>query len=534
MAGETKGNLVLFTNAMFYVDPEKKVNNILAENGKVKAYDVDPADYINAEVVDLKGGFVYPGFNDSHVHLVEVGSVLEGAMLRGCATSGEIAEVLAGLDKKMPEGDLMVGNGFYPDDYDAWSLEDLKTLDEAAPNRPVLIFDELGHNAVINSNAIKECGITAETPVPIGGKVVMEDGKPTGMLRETAMLLAGNKLMKLIKKDEIKKGAKKLFDLWASKGYTSIVDMSGAPFGRILHPDVMRELEQEDRLPLRINYTYTFFDLEDIDNAPAYKGKDTDRVRFHGLKLYVDGAFAGGEAWTSWENLQGGHGLHCVYFDDKYGEKYNINRIIEKVNELGLNIHYHIQGDEGLEVVLDAIEKAKKKKGQLTSTHTLIHLGFPTDEQIDHIKRLAPHVNATMQPGFWAVEASSDRYYGERSKSCYPAKKIMDAGISVGLSTDFSVSPIELTAPTKIMNIAMTGSGDPENHVPLTMKDLITGFTQGSAATTPIPDTGKLEPGYWADFVVFEEDLYSMDPEKMDADTPKVLSTWVGGEKVNQ
>jgi len=89
-----------------------------------------------------------------------------------------------------------------------------------------------------------------------------------------------------------------------------------------------------------------------------------------------------------------------------------------------------------------------------------------------------------------------------------------------------------LTAPTKVMNIAMTGGGDPENHVPATMKDLITGFSQGSAATTSIPDTGRLEPGYWADLVVYERDLYDLSPEELDSKNPKVLSTWVGGRRM--
>ena len=44
-----------------------------------------------------------------------------------------------------------------------------------------------------------------------------------------------------------------------------------------------------------------------------------------GLKLFVDGAYAGGQAWTTWANKQGGHGLNYVYPDDTYGKEYNIN-----------------------------------------------------------------------------------------------------------------------------------------------------------------------------------------------------------------
>ena len=525
-------NLSLFKNGTIYVDAERKVGNLLVENGKVKGYDVDPSSHKGAEIIDLQGGFAYPGFNDSHVHLVEIGALVGCADLLGRRTSDQIVKQVAELDAKLPEGELLKGNGFYPDDYDAWSLDDLNKLDQVTKGRPVLLLDKLGHNCIVNSVSMKKCGITAETPLPLGGKVVLQNGSPTGMLRETAMLLAGNPLLALIGDDAVRAGAKKLFDLWASMGYTSIVDLMGAPFGRIFRPEICREMEKAGELPIRINYRYTFYSLDEMEDCLKYVGNDTDMVRFTGLKLFVDGAYAGGEAWTTWKNLQGNTGLYCVYPDDTYGEIYNINRIVEKANDLELSMHYHTQGDKAIGVVLDAIEKALEKKGSLTGTHTFIHLAFPTDDQIERMKKLSPHVNTTVQPGFWPVEGESVRYYGERAKRCYPIKKLVDSGIPTGMSTDFSVSPLELTAPTKVMNIAMTGGGDPENHVPATMKDLITGFSQGSAATTSIPDTGRLEPGYWADLVVYERDLYDLSPEELDSKNPKVLSTWVGGRRM--
>lgn len=526
-------NLTLFKNATIYIDADTKVKNLLVENGKVKAYDVDEKDYKGAKVIDLKGKFVYPGFCDSHVHLVEVGSILGAANLFGSVTSDQIAKKMAPVAKKTPKGKLVVGNGFYPKDYTAWSLEDLAKIDKATKGHPAVMFDQLGHNCIVNSEGMKKCGITTKTPVPIGGRMIIKDNKPSGMFMETGMLLVGNKLLKFLDPKIAKKGIKQLFDLWASTGYTAIVDLMGAPFGRIMNPEICMELEKEGKLPLRVNYRYTFFNLDEIDDALKYKSKskNTDQVRFVGLKLFVDGAYSAGDAWTARKNLQGNNGLHCVYINDKYGKIFNIYRIVEKANNLGLNVHYHVQGDKAIGIVLDAIEKAKKKKGKLTSVHTLIHLAFPTDAQLKQIKRLSPHVNTTTQPGFWAVESASTRYYGDKAKGCYPAKKMMDMGISTGLSTDFSVSPLKLAPATEVMSIALTGAGDPKNHPPLTMRDIIKGFGEGSANTTGIDDAGKLEPGRWADFVVYDQDLYNVPAKKFTAKNPKVLATWVGGKQ---
>ena len=315
-------------------------------------------------------------------------------------------------------------------------------------------------------------------------------------------------------------------------GYTSVVDVMGGPFGRIIKPEICKELEEKGELSLRINYMYTCFNLNELENALKYAGKDSEQVRFGGLKIFVDGAFAAGEAWTLWANKQGGHGVNCFAPDDTFGKEYNINRIIEKANELGLNVHYHIQGDQALEVTLNAIESTLKKEGELTSTHTLVHLAFITDEQIAHIKSFNGHVVATMQPAFWEVEDDVSKYYGKLGEKYYPTKKVMDAGIKCGLSTDYWVSPLEYCVPTKNMNVSMTGAGSPENRLPLTMKNLIQGFSEGSAATTVFNNIGTLNIGYKADMVVYDKDLFSVPPEEFDKNNPKVLSTWINGQKV--
>ncbi|MAE09299.1 MAG: amidohydrolase [Bacteroidetes bacterium] len=525
----------LFTNGTVYIDEERKANNIVVKSGKVSAIGVDPEKYQNATIIDLKGAIAYPGFCDSHVHIVEVGIANGGIDLLNCATADEIAKKIAETINNIPKGGLIIGLGFYPNDYLTWSLDDLAKIDKVTGERPVVLIDSLGHNCIINSASIAISKLTSETPIPIGGKVVLQNGKPTGMLCESAMAVACNILFPLINDDLIKKGAEKTLAQWSSFGYTSIVDLMGAPFGRLLKTNICRVMEKENTLPVRINYMYTFASLDEIDGSLSLKDSDTEMVKYGGLKLFVDGAFAAGQAWTKDKNLVGNHGLYYVYTDDSYGKQYNLNRIVEKVNDIGHNIHYHVQGDYAIDAVLNALDAAKAKKGKLTSIHTLIHIAFPTNEQIERIKNFNGSVVATVQPGFWEIEGETTKYYGNKANKCYPIKKIIDAGISTGMSTDFSVSPIELAAPSTIMGIAMTGAGDPDNHPPLTMKSLIKGFTVGSAATTNDEGNyGKLDIGYNADIVVYNKDLYTIAKDKLNKDNPKVISTWISGRKIYQ
>lgn len=532
--GKTSGSegTVLFTNGTIYIDADKRAQNLLVKEGKVAGWNVRPEKHPTAVTVDLKGAAAYPGFIDSHVHLMEAGTVFRlGADLVGCTDAESMAKKLAEKVKSIPDSGVVLGVGFSLHDYDKWSLADLAKMDEVTGKRPAFLVDQLGHNAVINTATMKLVGLTPATPVPLGGKVIIEDGSLTGMIRESAMTLCWDTIFARLDSKDIKEGTLQMLKHWASIGYAGAVDLMGAPGLRFMRPDLFVELEKEGTLPLRINYCYTIFDLSDVDKAAKYRGQDTDMVRFVGCKLFVDGAFAGGEAWTTWKNEQGNHGLQAVYSDDSHGKEHNINRIVAKVEEYGMNMHYHVQGDMAIEAVLEALAKVRAEKGRLSGIHTLIHLAFPTDEQIQKMKQFDGHVVTTVQPGFWPIESDTGHYFGERAKEAYPIRKLIDSGLSVGMSTDFSVSPLEYAPAAVVMGVAATGGGDPKSHQPISIREVVHGLTVGSTRTTGKDDTGKLDIGNKADMVIYDQDLYAVEPGKFSKDNPKVLSTWVGGRR---
>ncbi len=525
-------DLTLFTNGTFYLDSYHKASNLLVKDGKIIALNVDRSLYPNAKIVDLAGAYAYPGFSDSHVHLMETGYVLKaGVNLIGCNNSDQIAEKLAEKAKTVPEGELILGVGFSLRNYDDWTLEDLAKIDNATGNRPTFLGDKLGHNAIVNSVTIRLANLTPATEVPLGGKMGIENGQLTGMLRESALIVPWNKISEMFKSSDIKSGTSSMLNLWASMGYTSVVDLMGGPGARFMHPEIFQELEKEGNLPVRVNYCYTIFSLNDVDEAAKYMGNDTDRVRFVGAKIFVDGAYAGGQAWTSWTNEQEGQGLQEIYTNDSGGPELNLNRIVARAEEYGMNVHYHTQGDRAIDAVLDALDKVREEKGEIRATHTLIHLAFLTDEQIERIKSYNGHVVVTTQPGFWNVQSDSTYYYGERAAQAYPVKKMIDSGISVGISTDFSVSPLEYSYPTAIIGIVEKG-GASGGHAPLSAQETVSCLTIGSARTTGNDDVGTLDIGKKADIVIYDADLFSVSQEEFAKNYPRVLATYIDGQMV--
>jgi predicted amidohydrolase YtcJ len=527
----------LFVNGSIYIDADRKVSNLLVRDGVVVGADINPDEYQNAEIVDLKGAAAYPGFNDSHVHLISMavaGSIL--VPIGKETDPAKIAKIVGGRCKEVATGTPVMAHGFVLQDYDNdWKLDDLKNLDnETGEDCPTMIADQLGHSYIVNTAAMRLSGLNASTPDPPGGKIVKQNGKPTGMLRETAGAIVGNiAIFPRVQDSAVKPLATSLMKQWAGMGYTSIVELMGGPMGRTMRPEVCKELEREGSLPLRINYAYTFFSLDDIAYRDA--GHDTELVRFSGLKLFVDGAAGQGGAWTRWPNTLGNHGLYAVAPDDSYGERYNIFRILEKSEELGLDMHYHVGGDKAIDAVLSAIEAVKTKKGYLRGRHTLYHLGLITDDQITRMKNLGSSVIAGVQPSLhWeAQRQQTEYYYGDHAKGSYPYKKMRDAGITLAFSTDYASNTEALSWPTEIMRVALTGGGNPDNP-PLTMRDMIEGFTVGGYATTREANVGRLHIGYNADIVVYEKDLYLVPPAELSKDNPRVLFTWIGGRRVPQ
>lgn len=185
----------LFVNGSIYIDADTKVSTLLVKNGVVAGIDVNPAAYPSAEIVDLNGAAAYPGFNDSHVHLVSMAVARSIMVPTGNETDPvKIAEIVGAQCRRVTPGTPVMAHGFVLQDYDNdWTLEDLEALDQATgPDCPVMIADQLGHSYIVNTAAMHLSGLDGSTPDPPGGKILKVGGKPTGMLRETAGAIVGN------------------------------------------------------------------------------------------------------------------------------------------------------------------------------------------------------------------------------------------------------------------------------------------------------------------------------------------------------
>ena len=140
-----------------------------------------------------------------------------------------------------------------------------------------------------------------------------------------------------------------------------------------------------------------------------------------------------------------------------------------------------------------------------------------------------------MQPNHLLTDMNwaEERLGAKRAAYSYAWKAFLDAGVPLAFGTDYPVEPITpfrgLYAAVTRMNEAGTKSYFLKNR--LTRGQALYAYTQGSAyAEFAENHKGKLLPGYDADFILVDRDLYKVAAPAILQTT--VLETYVAGKEV--
>ena len=128
--------------------------------------------YTASEIIDLEGGFVYPGLIDAHCHFVGYGISLQKADLTGTRSFEEIIGILKEHQAKYPS-DWILGRGWDQNDWEQKEFPSKDLLDLAFPGKPVLLTRIDGHGAIASTEALRRANVTSETSID-GGAIIKE------------------------------------------------------------------------------------------------------------------------------------------------------------------------------------------------------------------------------------------------------------------------------------------------------------------------------------------------------------------------
>lgn len=460
-----------------------------------------------ARILDAQGATVTPGFTDAHIHLLSWARARAEADLRGASSMEDVVRRLRIFATQKPDPhSTLVGRGW---DANAWPhLPDRTLLDQAFPERPVLLHSRDFHNLWVNGAALRAAGIDRRTPDPPGGTVVRDGvGEPTGLLREHAM-----RLTSAVERDAARGDSELLASAVRSllaRGITMVHDFEGADAMRLLRA----QSERAERVRVLMSIPHPALDSAVVLGLESGLGDDAFRIG--AVKIFADGTL-GSRSAAMLEPYDG----TSETGEDLISPR-DLAEAVRLAHRAGLAVAIHAIGDRAVRSSLDAIEAAGLSgTPRLPSRIEHVQILHPSD--VPRFRQLG--VAASMQPSHCVSDIPlAMRYWSSRREQTYPWRTLRDAGALLAFGSD---APVEPPEPGAGLSAALTRSAhDGAPWVPeerLDLDDALTAWIEGPARLAGMwPRLGTLEPGALADVVVWETDLHSVSPPEIGRVSPR-------------
>lgn len=526
---EGEGTLVVLGARVFTVDDGRPwASALVVDEGRLVYVgdDAGAEGYIDRadRVLRLEGELILPGLHDVHQHTLEAHLPVIDCILDPEEWDPEAyVAVVAGCDLA-PGTDWVLGWGHSVLTLLEADRAPRLILDDAVSDHPVAIMEETSHSTWVNTRALELLGLDASTPDPQGGLIIPgDDGSPNGILVDAAgelpwdLALQPNPELDAMNIEALRAGLAANNEV----GITSAVD--ARTYWQRGYLDAYTAVEAGQGLTVRMVLSLWASSVADDDTQIAQLA---DRfsdpggfVRARQVKLYSDGLienttaallapYATSETW--------GSPLGLNYFPAE-----RLTRYVTELQAAGFDAHIHTIGDRAVREGLDAVEASPGGR------HRLTHVELLNPDDLPRFAALG--VAADLQIGAYTMP-SEVHYLDELvgadriDEEAWRLRDLWESGAVVALSSDYDVNAL---SPFEGMERALTRGDQSLPDVAAAIR----AYTLHAAWIMRSEDeTGSLEEGKWADFVVVDQDLFEIAPEALSE--TRVLRTFVAGEEV--
>jgi len=535
-------NALLLHGGRVHVGDGRAAEAILMRDGRVAA--VGDARQLrreasDAEMVDVRGGLIVPGWCDAHVHFLWWSFQMTQLDLR---ETRNLDEALASIDrfaKRLRPDAWLVGGRFDKNLWGRWP--NAAELDRVSRDRPAVLRSRDGHSRWLNTHALALAGIDATTADPGGGRIGRDrEGKPDGILYENATRLA-DAVIPLPTADDcldaLRRGQQ---EAWR-RGVVGIEDLEDA-----FAYQAWQRLHAGGELGIRVAMGIPYRGpqvaaragdrqmfasmsrnpvIEDLDranvSAPAHDfatalakamrtGDGDAWLRIGHLKIFTDGAL-GSQTAALEEPYEGTEDRGILTFDPL-----ELRADVARAAAAGLAVAIHAIGDRAVRVALEAIAPTRVTLPKLRQR--LEHVQLVREEDLGRFGALG--VIASMQPIHCTSDRDlADRYWGSRrTPRAYPWRTLLERGAVLAFGSDAPVEPID---PLVGIHAALTRRrpSDKDAWFPnqrLTLDEALHGYTAAAAyATGREREWGTLEPGMRCDATVVDRDLATLHEDEL-------------------
>lgn len=502
----------------------RTVEAVLVEDGRIAAsgsYDELKEQADREEHVG--GAFVYPGFVDTHMHIIGHGQQLLSHNLSAVTSSDELLRIMRHAAEPVPEGAWVIGEGW---DENLFADKHIPTLGEldAVTDKPMVLKRTCRHMLLANSAALALAGIDEETPDPEGGVIVRDaSGRPTGFLKEDAQNLV-EAIIPYPTKEAVVAALEAAVDDLVSMGLTGCHTDDLGYFGGYESPlAAFHEVLGDDKRKFRAHLLRRSTVFEQMmEDGPSYNEPWAEPGA---MKFFIDGALGGKTAALSsdYSDDPGNRGTFVVTQEET-------EALVKLARSHGEAIAVHVIGDAAAEMAIEAIENHPCPEGK---RDRLIHVCVLREDLVNRMEKLP--VILDIQPIFVGSDFpwAADRLGPDRLEWAYAWKKLMDRGFICGGGSD---SPVDSADPLlgiytavarKLPDDPVEGGYLPEEK--LSRYEALRLYTTEAARVLGQEDIrGKIAPGHFADFTMVDTDLERVAEDEMMKAT--VLMTVIDGE----
>ena len=515
-------------------EEEAKHGAIAIVDGRIVAVGANQAilnTYKSESYIDLQQAYIYAGFIDAHSHFLGYSLNKTKVNLVGTSTFDEVLDRISSFaDSNSTSTDSLswiTGRGWDQNDWQSTTFPTRHKLDSLFPNRPVAVRRIDGHALLANQKALELGGIfdilKTDGPNIEGGEIILlPDGTPSGVLVDEAADLVLNTVPEPNSETKRRVLIEAQKDLFAV-GLTTVSD-AGLDVGEI---KLISDLHSSGDLQIRV-IAMASGTQPNLDSAFSIGPWRTDRLVAESIKFYMDGALG-----------SRGASLLAPYSDRPEFSGYLIQdpesyrNAISMANDLGFQVCTHGIGDRAVRHIL---EEYNDVLGGINDKRWRIE-----HSQVVSTEDLPLYASASIIPSIQPTHATSDMYWaGERLgkgriRRAYRYEDLKNVLGMLPLGTDFPIESIDPLKTFYAATIRKDSDGYPENGYymdqALSRNSALLGMTVwASIANRTESETGSIEEGKWADFVVLDRNLLTT-PEDQILNT-HILKTVVAGKIV--
>lgn len=506
-------DLILYNGHIYTMKNKSDIYSAIAiKDGKVVKLG-DDQSILNLKtdstnIININGKMVCPGFNDSHMHLLGLGASLSQIDLSKARSRTDVIEMtkLYIKENNIPNGKWVIGRGWNQDYFDIKSIPTASDLDQISEDHYIFLRRACGHVATCNSKILEDFGFTKEKTVIEGGMF------ENGIFKENALELVTSK-MALPTKDDLKNWIQTGAKYVNSLGITSVQSDDLCVFPETLNDAVFSsfiELDKTNSLSVRV-YEQSLFrskkTLEKEIQSGYQQNKGSEFFKCGPLKILGDGSLGGRTAWLNkpYQDAPTETGIH-MYTQEA------LNEYVFEAHKHDIASAIHCIGDKMLDSAIEAIRTAQISLPKPHLRHGIVHCQITSLEQLKQLKAL--NIMTYVQPIFLDYDAHIVRNrVGDLADTSYNFKTMMDLDIRMSFGSDApvdSTNPIEgihCAVTRKDLNMIPKGGYLPNQSV--SVYESLYNYTVESAFASHEEDIkGKLLPGYLADIVVLNDNIF--------------------------